>query len=670
MVRSGITASAALALLAAGALLAAEIVPAQACIPTHAYVDCAASTDGKGTEASPYNSLADVNRLALMAGDSIALKRGTTCAGTLSPSGSGDPSQPVQVGPYGPGTALPAVAANGAPAALKIANQQDIAVSDLDLSGGQAGVDVTATDFGPMSGIALNGLDIHGVTDGIDLQAQGSAAPSSLDHMKIAGNRIHDITGTGVSMTSNWCRRPDVAPDWHPASCTGAWDPGRGLDVSGNILYGIAGSGIEISTTQGASVSQNWLEGFGGSGLALSDSTGATISANQVAGGHASPSGIAYQVGSATDHTTLEGNLSHDNAGGFLLFNSLPQAPVGPISVLGNMSVDDHGNGLEFNGGPVTDGDVAGNTVYIGSGIAQEVADSTTDAPLDVQFAGNVVDAAPDSGTVGWNLPNPGWVVRDNVLHNIPVPVGARATIKASPDFAAPGGVDPFGYRLLAGSAALGSGVPVPAAAAFPLSLSSVPGNAPNVGAVQAAAGPPVVLTDTFDPDPAGAAPADWKVTGPAVVTADPASFSGRSLSLTGPATAERSFGATGGDVRIDLRLFAGQADQPLSVQVLDTKGRQVAEIGLGSTGHVTYSDDGAPRQTSFSYPVAAWTDLSMLLHPSTGTYTLSADGLPVASGKLTSGSGIPGRISLASTAQTATFAVDDVMVSPACCPC
>jgi hypothetical protein len=59
-----------------------------------------------------------------------------------------------------------------------------------------------------------------------------------------------------------------------------------------------------------------------------------------------------------------------------------------------------------------------------------------------------------------------------------------------------------------------------------------------------------------------------------------------------------------------------------------------------------------------------------MLLYPSTGTYTLAADGLPIASGKLTSGSGDPGQISVTSTAPGATFAVDDVMVSPACCPC
>jgi hypothetical protein len=657
--KTSITATLAFVLLAAGA------APASACVPTHAYVDCTAAQDGKGTEASPYNTLADVNRLSLMSGDSIDFKRGTTCQGVLTPSGSGDASQPVQIGAYGPGPTPPVIDADGAAASVKLTNQHDIAVSGLDLTGGQDGVDVTATDYGPMSGIGLRDLDISGVKDGIVLQSLGSASPSSLDSVSVAANRIHDISGTAISLSSNWCRRPDVAPDWHP-SCTGAWDPSRGLRIDRNILYSVGG-GLSVAVTQGASISQNWLEGFGGTGLSLSDSTGATISANQVAGGH---TGVGYELGAATDHVTLQGNLSHDNTGGFLEFQSAPSAPIGPVSVLGNMSIDDHGDGMTFAGGPVSDGTISGNTVYIGDGVAQEVADSSTDAPLDVQFAGNVVDAADHAGPVGWNLPNPGWVVRDNLLHGLPLPAGARSTVRSAPDFAAAGGADPFGYRLLAGSPALGSGVPVPASAAFPLALAPVPANAPNIGAVQAAAGPGVVLSDTFDNDALSVAPDGWTTAGSAVVVADPAAFTGRSLALDGVASAQRSFGATGGDARIDLRLFAGQADKPLDVQVLDTKGRQVVAFGLGDDGLVAYTDDGTVKTTAFRYPVGAWTTLSVLLHPSNGTYTLTADGLPVASGKLTSGSGDPGKITVASLAAGATFALDDVMVSPACCPC
>lgn len=675
MVRSVAVAGAAVAVLAAGV---AGAVPAQACIPVRAFVDCAASVDGKGTEASPYNTLADVNRLSLMPGDSFFFKRGTTCPGTISPSGSGDPSEPITIGAYGPGSTPPTINASGADASVELANQHDITVSDLALSGGQDGVTVDADDYGPMSGITLQRLVIHNVTDGISLAAPAAASPSSLDNVTISGNRIYDVTGDGVDMTSDWCRRPDVAPDWHPASCTGAWAPGRGLDVSDNILYSVGNNGIAIGSTQNATVSNNWLEGYAGVGLSVSDSTGATVTGNQVAGGHVPPTqpsspapGTGYQIGPATGHVTMEGNLSHDNAGGFLQFDSDPQAPIGPVSVLGNMSIDDHGNDLVFAGGPVTDGAVEANTIYVGNGIAQEVASSTTDAPLDVQFAGNAVTAAPGAGTVGWNLPNSGWVIRDNLVNNVPVPSDSSATITAPPGFAAPGGSDPFGYRLLAGSPALGAGVPVPASAAFPLSLAPVPSNAPNIGAAQASAGPPAVLNDTFATDPEGAAPSGgWKVTGSAVVTANPAGFNGRSLTLTGPATAQHPFSVTGGDVRVDLQLFSGQGDKAAQVSILDTHGNQVLAIGMDPHGHLTYTDNATQVQTAFSYPVAAWTDLSVLLYPSTGTYTVSADNLPVGTGKLTQSSGIPEAISVADPSSGAVFAVSDVMVSPACCPC
>jgi len=176
------------------------------------------------------------------------------------------------------------------------------------------------------------------------------------------------------------------------------------------------------------------------------------------------------------------------------------------------------------------------------------------------------------------------------------------------------------------------------------------------------------VLADAFDPDPEAAAPAGWTVTGPAVVTADPGGLTGRSLSLTGPATAQHSFSATGGSVRADLRLLAAQRDKDVSVTIVDTHDHPVLSVGLGASGNVTYTDAGSVKETSFRYLAGDWTAVSVLLRPSAGSYTLTADGLPVATGKLTAGSGIPDRIKLHATG--GRFAVDDVIVSPACCPC
>jgi hypothetical protein len=43
------------------------------------YVDCSASTNGAGTQSSPWNTLASVNALTFNPGDQILFNRGTTC---------------------------------------------------------------------------------------------------------------------------------------------------------------------------------------------------------------------------------------------------------------------------------------------------------------------------------------------------------------------------------------------------------------------------------------------------------------------------------------------------------------------------------------------------------------------------------------------------------------
>jgi len=53
------------------------------------YVDCSAATNGTGTQASPWNTLASVNTISFSAGDQLLFKRAVTCSGTLAPRGSG-----------------------------------------------------------------------------------------------------------------------------------------------------------------------------------------------------------------------------------------------------------------------------------------------------------------------------------------------------------------------------------------------------------------------------------------------------------------------------------------------------------------------------------------------------------------------------------------------------
>ena len=87
------------------------------------FVDCSASTNGLGTQASPWNSLAPVNSLQFGPGERVLFKAGTTCVGQLTPSGSGAAGSPAVITSYGSG-ASPTIDGNGVVGAVIKAPQR------------------------------------------------------------------------------------------------------------------------------------------------------------------------------------------------------------------------------------------------------------------------------------------------------------------------------------------------------------------------------------------------------------------------------------------------------------------------------------------------------------------------------------------------------------------
>src|SRR4029450_7827818 len=89
------------------------------------HVDCLAGDDGRDgrSPATAWRSLAKASATSYLPGDSILLKRGTRCSGTLWPRGSGERGRPVRLAAYGKGP-LPVVDAKGGEAAVKLFNQQ------------------------------------------------------------------------------------------------------------------------------------------------------------------------------------------------------------------------------------------------------------------------------------------------------------------------------------------------------------------------------------------------------------------------------------------------------------------------------------------------------------------------------------------------------------------
>src|SRR5215469_17074735 len=68
---------------------------------THSYfLDCSTPTEGDGSSAHPWNTLAAAQAHPFQPGDLIALRRGTVCHGSFAPRGSGTKEAPIRLTAY------------------------------------------------------------------------------------------------------------------------------------------------------------------------------------------------------------------------------------------------------------------------------------------------------------------------------------------------------------------------------------------------------------------------------------------------------------------------------------------------------------------------------------------------------------------------------------------
>jgi hypothetical protein len=207
------------------------------------YVDCAAGNDAADGQspATAWRSVRAVSAREFHAGDSIRLRRGTTCHGTLWPKGSGVPAAPILLDAWGDGP-LPKVQAEpGAEAAFRLFNQEYWTVQHAEFIGGQPhGVFVSGTE-GVLHAIHIRSILVHGVTGepknkegGLVVVASGSA-----------GQRFDDVLIDGVTAygTSQWAGILVGSLAFGFLS-----EPARSSNVSvrNSIVHDVAGDGIVL----------------------------------------------------------------------------------------------------------------------------------------------------------------------------------------------------------------------------------------------------------------------------------------------------------------------------------------------------------------------------------------------------------------------------------------
>jgi Right handed beta helix region len=221
------------------------------------YLDCSASQNGQGTEALPWNSLAGVNAHTFVPGDRLLLNRGTVCAGTLAPQGSGSANAAIVMDAYGTG-ALPMINGGSAEEALKLFNQQYWEINNLEITGGNLyGIYISGNvPNSTIHHIYLKNLDVHGATYTSTKRADSGEVFISPNG---SGEILNDVLIDGVT-----------AHDSHVSegifvNAGGAWIEGNGISqplgsnvtVQNSTAHDIYGDGILIAELNNGLLQKN-----------------------------------------------------------------------------------------------------------------------------------------------------------------------------------------------------------------------------------------------------------------------------------------------------------------------------------------------------------------------------------------------------------------------------
>lgn len=296
------------------------------------YLDCSSTAASNGTESDPFNSLAQVNGVVLHAGDTLNIKAGTTCTGTLSPQGSGTQSLPIILTSYGHGP-LPIINGSGAAEAVRLINQDYWDISNIavinpaPVIGWRRGIAATADDGTVHRGLYIHDVMVYNVAGETNKATQsnafiasagilvnGTENTSRYDDVRIYGNTVHDCGGGGIKVR------------------VGQMDNrGQGAHIWENNISYAGGDGIVLSYGA-APLIENNICGFLGhgkypytggnfAGIWVLGCQDAVMRLNVVHNTLMSDvDSEAFDCDWGNEGTcTVEYNYSHDNAGGIFL---------------------------------------------------------------------------------------------------------------------------------------------------------------------------------------------------------------------------------------------------------------------------------------------------------------------------------------------------------------
>jgi len=472
-------------------LALAGLSPAAGAVTTDHFVDCSNTTGpGDGTQAHPFQNLAQANAITLHPGDSLLFARGSPCTGTLIPHGSGSAAAPVTISTYGAGAA-PTIDGNGAHDAVLLGNIDHVTVQDLDVTNAadpgtqRNGIRISLSDFGEAQGYVLQRLQIHDVmgddtkgltgSAGIQIGIGGASKPTWINGLQIRDNTITHVGREGIYFKSTWNKRPEVGSQ--DTSGLGPWTPSTGVVIAGNTMRSIAGDGIKVDTTQGAVIEHNTLAGFqlrsnvANAGIWPFNADDTLVQYNDVSGGGNSHDGMSFDADGGAQRTVFQYNYSHDNGGGLLLVCPYSGAKTWGTVFRYNVSYNDEARIFQLCPGDIEQTQIYNNTIVAEDSAPTYFLQDDHSTSRGVTFSNNLV---VDRGTpMGVQVRGPGLSFDHNLfvgVDGVPANADGRTNpggVSGEPGFVdeshQPTGLDDLdGLKLRQFSPALRAGQAVP----------------------------------------------------------------------------------------------------------------------------------------------------------------------------------------------------------------
>lgn len=488
------------------------------------HLDATSGSDASDglTPATAWQTLAKASSIVYQPGDQLLLKSGETWTGRLQPQGSGTAASRITIDRYGAGP-KPAIRGGGiAGGAVALESVQYWTIRNLDVSNNgssepkKMGILVRNDCAGTLSGIEVRDCDIHdvagvmaGYADGKEsggivflITASNLSVPSKWADIVIEGNSIRNVVREGILLQSMWINKPsDPNSYW---SGLGNYLPSEQVRIASNTLENIGGDGIIPWCVKNGLIEHNLVRrsnnnatGQGHAALWPYFCEDVDMQFNEVCETKTAYDGMAFDFDNSNQRCVYQYNYSHDNEGGFL-----------------NMCCDGNGNdniaryNISQNDGCIAGGrvflvhghgnhgyQVYNNTIFASRASPPLFEQGAASSGSDITFRNNLF---VNSGSGSFFAP--GGCAFDNNLYSGNGHIAADPRkILADPLLVFPGsggdGLDSVdGYKLLAGSTALGGGLVLNANGGSDYWGNAVSSSvAPNVGAYNGGASPPIL---------------------------------------------------------------------------------------------------------------------------------------------------------------------------------